>query len=206
MNQNFYDKLKNALCNSDIDFLRTHRDKYDINHCFADEDNDSLLLYAMSDKGSSAYKYLLENGADIGHINAIGEGIWHSVAFCDEVSRVELLLSLYPHSLHSINHQNKEGLTPLHYAIMFGNVNVAMRYVDIGADVFVADSEGCEALHFACLFVFANHIDNLRLTKKLIGKGSNPLSKTKKGNYPLALAINNDLIEVVKYLYAIVYG
>lgn len=60
MNQNFYDKLKNALCNSDIDFLQTHRDKYDINHCFADEDNDSLLLYAMSDKGSSAYKYLLE--------------------------------------------------------------------------------------------------------------------------------------------------
>lgn len=44
MNQNFYDKLKNALCNSDIDFLQTHRDKYDINHCFADEDNDSTCF------------------------------------------------------------------------------------------------------------------------------------------------------------------
>ena len=45
----------------------------------------------------------------------------------------------------------------------------------------------------------------LSLVKKLIEHQANPFIKTKKGNYPLACAVNEDKEDVVKYLVQTVY-
>ena len=45
----------------------------------------------------------------------------------------------------------------------------------------------------------------ISLVKKLIEHQANPFIKTKKGNYPLACAVNEDKEDVVKYLVQTVY-
>ena len=79
--KNRNEDLKNAIACNDFDFLKRNKHKYDINHRFSEEDNDTLLLYSISDKGSSTYKFFLENGADISFVNDEGESIIHSIVY-----------------------------------------------------------------------------------------------------------------------------
>ena len=57
----------------------------------------------------------------------------------------------------------------------------------------------------ACMLSLAKPTDNFILVKKLLESVANPHTKTKKGNYPLAFAVNNDLDEVAKLLYETTY-
>jgi ankyrin repeat protein len=61
---NFDEQLKDAIVCNDVDFLEKHINQHNIDYRFGDEDNDTLLLYAISDKGSEAYKFFLDKGAN----------------------------------------------------------------------------------------------------------------------------------------------
>ncbi|PAF49494.1 hypothetical protein BKH41_02175 [Helicobacter sp. 12S02232-10] len=111
-------QLKNSLCNNDIEFLETYKDQYNINHCFIDEDEDSLLLYAISDGGSEVYQYLLDRGADIFYKNILGENILHAVVFSNDILRLNYLLQKYPDVISLLNIPDNNGTTPLFYSIM----------------------------------------------------------------------------------------
>ena len=54
--------LKDALTANDVVWLKEHEAEFDIDYRFKDCDNDTLLLYAISDAGSEVYRYLLQRG------------------------------------------------------------------------------------------------------------------------------------------------
>ena len=190
----FDEELKEAIVCNDIDFLEKNRDRYDINHRFSseDDDSDSLLLYAISDKGSETYRFFLDNGADTTLINDEGEGIIHAIVFSGLPER---LLEFMKDHTFDINLRANDGTTPLLLSIAIEKYEMAKTLIEAGADISIGDNENFTPLSLASMF------GNLETVKLLIEKGADQHIKTDKGNYPLALAINEDHEDVAKYLF-----
>ncbi|MDO7252699.1 ankyrin repeat domain-containing protein [Helicobacter cappadocius] len=205
MNTDFEEKLKNALCNNDQNFLEHYKNHYDINHSFIDEYNDSLLLYAISDCDSEVYKYLLSRGADLFAKNDLGEGILHSVIFSKKIERLHYLLETYPSIVNMLNDSDNEGSTPILFSIMLKQRSFFDKFLQMGADIHLGDKQDITPLHMACLIKISDSRDNFEIVRSLVESGANFRVKTKQGNYPLALAVNNDFIDIVKYLSSIMY-
>ncbi len=189
---NFKDRLKNAICNNDIDFLDRNREKFSINERFEDEDNDTLLLYSISDNRSSMYKYFLENNADITLTNDEKENVLHAIIYSGDEIRMVEFLDKYNFNLNSCT---IDGASPLLLAISLEQLGMARLLIKKGADVNIGDDDGITPLHLAAQFGY------LDLVVDLVENGADLRKKTKKGNYPLALAINGDYNEIAKYLF-----
>lgn len=82
-------KLKNAICNNDVDFFEEKKHLYSIDERFEDENNDTLLLYSISDSQSNIYKYLIKNNANINLTNDEGENIIHAIVFSGDNKRLQ---------------------------------------------------------------------------------------------------------------------
>lgn len=189
---NFNELLKDAICNTDIEFLEENSSQYDINTRFKDEDNDSLLLYAISDEGSACYKYFLEKGADVKLTNDEGEGILHAIVYSSDVVRLSYILENYQLNIDS---RTNDGATALLLALSLNKADIANVLLHFGADVNIADNEGLAPLHLAV------QIPNLLLVKKMIDIGANPIAKTVKGSVPMAFAANLGDVQMIKYFY-----
>lgn len=100
-----------------------------------------------------------------------------------------------------LNTPECDGETLLHYSILLKDRASFDLFIELGADVDILDSQGCSPLHLACLINFDDENDNLHIVKTLFKHGANPLLKTNFGDYPLTLAINNDLYHVAKFLW-----
>lgn len=196
MDNIFKEQLKNAICNNDLLFLTQNKDKFSINLRFEDEDNDSLLLYAISDRGCDTYNYLLANGADTTVINDEGEGILHAIIYSGMEDRLIDFMNRYSFDINACAVGN---VTPLLLALSLEKNRMANILINKGADVNIGDIEGITPLHLAV------QSKDLELVTNLINHGANLHVKTKMGNYPLALAINADCEEIVRYLYPMIY-
>jgi ankyrin repeat protein len=196
MKENFDELLKDAIACNDFYFLETNSDKYDINHRFADEENDTLLLYSISDAGSNTYSLFIKNGADITLVNDEGEGIVHAIVYSGIENRLVEFLKTYK---DNINVRTHDGVTPLLLAISINNIEMAKILIDEGADVNIGDIEGVTPLHLAA------QQEDVDLVAMLLNKGADIRQKTKRGNYPLALAVNGDYDEIAKYLFSKMY-
>jgi len=188
--ENIDESLKNAIVNCDVNFLENN--KYNINHRFKDEDNDTLLMYAISDDKTDIYKFFLKNKANIELVNDEGENILHSIVYSGDVNRLKFFLDNYK---FDINSKSLEGVTPLLLSTLLGKLKIFDLLVDYKADVNLADNVGNAPLHIAC------NLGYVQMVYKLIELGANINLKTKKGNLPLALAINNDHHDIVKFLF-----
>ncbi|MFA8300062.1 MAG: ankyrin repeat domain-containing protein [Hyphomicrobiales bacterium] len=192
---NIEKKLKEAKLTDDIAFLEKNKDKYDINHRFADEDDDTFLMSTISDPDSDLYKYFIERGADLSLLNGCGENIVHAAVFSGILERIELVLNS-----DNINHQSNDGTTPLLLSICIKKYDVANYLIEKGSDIHIADNELIAPIHMASL------LGNIDLVVRLVERGASLDEKTEKGNLPLALAIRENHIEVVKFLYKKMYG
>ena len=193
---NFDEKLKHAIANEDITFLEANKENYNINHRFQDENNDTLLLYALSDAGSNTYEYLLKNNADITLVNDEGENIIHSVVYSGQVIRLVYILNQY----HlNINLKTNDGTPPLLLSVLLGKYEIFSYLIKHGADVNISDKEGNTPLHPACFIGYK------AMVIELVESGANLFAKTIKGNLPLALAVNGGHDEIVKYLFQKIY-
>jgi len=188
----FTEKLKNAICKNDIFFLESNKTKYYIDDRFEDEDNDTLLLYAISDGLSDAYKYFLEKGSDPNLLNNEGEGILHAIVFSDNNVRLKEVLANYK---LDINHQSNDGATPLLLAVSLERNDMILSLVEYGANVNIADNNGITPLHLAAQQPYLN------IVNCLLENGADVSVKTKQGNLPLALAVNSNNREIIKILY-----
>jgi ankyrin repeat protein len=186
------EKLKIAICKNDIQYLKKNMVFFSINERFSDENNDTLLLYAISDSNSNIYKYFLENGANYNLVNDEGENIIHAIVFSGETERFLEVISNYK---VNINHQAKDGATPLLLAISIEKYDLAILLIKAGADVNLSDNEGLTPLHLAC------QEGNQELVNLLIEKNANLKAKTKAGNVPMSFAANQGHDEIVKILY-----
>jgi ankyrin repeat protein len=194
---NFKEKLKDAICNNNVDFLEKHKHQYLIDERFEDEDNDTLLLYSISDAATNVYEYFLRNNADVFLVNNEGENILHSIVYSGNIERLKIVLDKYKVDINSCT---KDGATPLLLSLSLENSEIANVLINYGADVNIPDIEGITPLHLSV------QLDNLSLVVTLVEHGADILAKTLAGNYPLALAVNAGFEDIIKYLYHKIYG
>jgi len=190
----FKEQLKDAICNDDIEFLENNKAQYSIDERFPDEENDTLLMYSLCDAKSNSFRYLINNNADTTLENDEGENMIHCVVYSGKVDRMEGLLNL-----DNINHQTKQGVTPLLLAILLDKYDIAHFLIQKGADVHLSDEEMNMPIHVAC------NAGNIELVSVLIKMGVDLYSKTKKGNLPIAIAANKGHHDVVKLIYKNMY-
>ncbi len=187
-----------ALYDGDVEFFKSS--SLDINHRLMQEDNDTLLLFAIALKDTDIYQYFLQNGADTMLTNGLGENIFHSMVFSNKINRLEEVLQANPSSIMFINAPDKDDFTPLHCSIILEKIDFFKAFLELGADIHLVDKNSYTALHLICQIPFKNQKENLEIARILLQKGANPFLKTKHGNYPLSLAINRGLDDVAKLL------
>jgi len=197
--ENIDEILKKAIVNNNITFLEENRKNYDINHRFSDEDNDTLLLYAISDKWSETYIFFLNNGANINLTNDEGEGIIHSIIYSGISTRLIDVLNKKPEAMKLVNAQTKDGVSPLLLSVLLERYDIFNILLDLKVDIDLADNECNTPIHMSCFLGYEE------MVFKLVEKGANLHLKTQKGNYPLALAINGDHDRIVRYLFNKIY-
>jgi FOG: Ankyrin repeat len=145
----FKDKLKSAICNNDIEFLNQNREKYSIDDRFDDEDDNTLLLYSISDSKSCVYEYFLKNNADVYLLNNEGENILHAIVYSGDSRRLEKVMYNYK---IDIDFQANDSSTPLLLAISLEHFKMADLLIKYGANVNIADVDGITPLHLSVQF------------------------------------------------------
>lgn len=184
------DELKDAICNNDLVFLSQNINKYSINHRFLDEDNDTLLSYAISDPNSEVYTFFMDKNANTDLVSDDGENILHSAIYSGKLERVKRVINE-----KNINGRSKDGTTPLILSLGLVYEGIAHFLINSGANINYADLEGNLPIHIASFFGMKS------IVLKLIEKGVSLNFKTKKGHLPLALAVNENQVDVIKILY-----
>ncbi|MCF8462726.1 MAG: ankyrin repeat domain-containing protein [Rickettsiaceae bacterium] len=93
-----------------------------------------------------------------------------------------------------INKKNEAGLTLLHTAIMFGQVEIAKLLIDKGANIDLVTTNDNSSLHFAVLF------GQVEIAKLLIDKGANVNLLGNAGKTPLHFAVEFKREKIVELL------
>jgi ankyrin repeat protein len=93
-----------------------------------------------------------------------------------------------------VNTKEGTGMTPLMYAAMYGEPEMAKLLIDSGADIGYKDEHGMSPLLAACMM---GHAD---IVKLLLDKGVNPDGRSGIGTTPLMSAALYHKIDVVKVL------
>jgi ankyrin repeat protein len=188
--------LKNAICNEDYNILSTFIRDNDIDYSFEEDENDSLLAYALSDAGSNSYHFFLENGANVDLLNDEGETVIHSIVFSGDKKRISEVLKI---KQININHQSNDGSTALLLAISIKKKEIFNELIRLKANVNIADNEGVTPLHCACI------TGQKEVVEILIENGVDLWKFTNNGNLAISLAANNGYKDIVKLLYNKMY-
>jgi ankyrin repeat protein len=193
----FKERIKDAICNNDIDFLKKNINSKNLNDRFEDENNDTFLMYSISDYGSKMFTFFMDSGADISLLNNEGENILHSAVYSNDIVRMEYVLSNFD---IDINSQTNEGVTPLLLSLLTGNITLYPILVKYNSNINICDFENNYPIHVAC------NNGYFEIVKDLVARGALLNVRTKKGNFPISLAINSQKSEIVKFLFQKVYG
>lgn len=195
IDHDFKEKLKAALCINDLSFLNDNITSFNVNLRFEDENNDTPLLYSISDKGSVAYRFFLDK-ADLSLVNDEGENMLHSVISTQDKNR---LLEVIEISLPLIDSRRNDGATPLMIATTLDNIEMAKILVDYGANVNIPNLDNMYPIHIACWSGL------LELVKLFASKNARLTDKCNFGFVPISLAANQGHDDIVKFLYSKIY-
>ena len=150
-----------------------------------DQQGRTPLLRAALSERRNVVDYLLIKGATIDISAASILGLRERVAF---------LLKNEP---GLVNVADAAGKTPLHWAALSGNKDVAQLLVDRGAKVNVPDRDGFTALHWTVMF------DHPEVARVLLARAADVNAKVPKFEWtPLRLAVLYDRRELAALLLA----
>ncbi|XP_071164984.1 uncharacterized protein [Mytilus edulis] len=124
------------------------------------ETDDGLTPVIISCQNGNAeqLKELLENGASVRTTDKTGKNALHYCADNLETQCAEMLLMREESLIHV---QDEQGFTPLHMAVIGGNVPLLKLLVRKGADVDILDADGHTPSHWATVCTHLEILDVL---------------------------------------------
>eukprot|EP00919_Chromeraceae_sp_WS-2016_P012558 GHVR01029366.1.p1 GENE.GHVR01029366.1~~GHVR01029366.1.p1 ORF type:complete len:994 (+),score=171.20 GHVR01029366.1:1139-4120(+) len=139
--------------------------------------------------------YLISRGADVNvDIKTQREGrisILHLAAWKSSHEVVNKVIAKSPDDIDRITENN---MTPLHYAVIRGNVDVVRTLIDNSAGIFTTDENENNIMHLACMH---GHIEILNILLALF-VDTEPINID--GRSPLAVAAQGGHIHIVDRL------
>lgn len=117
-------------------------------------------------------EYLLDNGIDTNaQLHESGQTVFFRAA---DLGAEEIVTLIIGKAVVEINHTDKWGLTPLHYASRRGHLGVVGRLIEAGASVNVQEAYGFTPLHEAA------ENGHLEVVKVLVERGADTSKGLKK--------------------------
>jgi ankyrin repeat protein len=112
-----------------------------------EENGESVICFAMRYHcDSEILDLLIENGADLNHIDNEGVSVFDVAVTYNVLAIIERLID----NGFDVNHPTRRsGFTPLMGAVCYGRVEVIQKLLDKGVDVTTRDNHGFSALDFA---------------------------------------------------------
>ncbi|XP_027851111.1 ankyrin-1-like [Aphis gossypii] len=162
----------------------------DVNKTFTADCLNSLMLAIQNHKNEHSW-ILAESGICPSHTNVKKWNALHYAALFH--ASTELLRKLIEIGCDQ-NGVTREGNTPLHHAVISGNVDSVQIFVEMKADIHKTDENGLTALHYAA---YQGHWE---IVKILLAAGSRPNKKTNIKVTPLHFAAKHDRFLVVEEL------
>ncbi|CAB4055064.1 unnamed protein product [Lepeophtheirus salmonis] len=149
----------------------------------------STLLYHNADNA----KLLLQNGADLNLVNALGR---YPIHVADDPESLSLIIN---HDPSEVDRQDRNGNTPLHFAVVSKDKErVSLLIISHSANVNIQNSSGSSPLHLVN--------GDLEIAKSLLASGgADPNLPDASGNTPLHLSVrgrNKDVDKEMKRILA----
>ncbi|XP_071098269.1 serine/threonine-protein phosphatase 6 regulatory ankyrin repeat subunit A-like [Haliotis cracherodii] len=138
------------------------------------------------------FDFLVSKGCDLSVVDANGDNILHVACYC---GNVDMVMHLISQKVCGIESRGKYGRTPIMQAAFFGRIDVFELLLNEGADLSVADDDGDNILHVACLG------GNVAMVKVIVSKDVLPLeSRGKYGRTGVMHAANKGHRDVLDLL------
>lgn len=226
VNEYGYDVMEDNLffyyvSNGDFDHVKPYVKNGILNNITSYSLNQALIV-AIKKGYIDIFKYLIQNGADI---NVVDYNNNNMLMMEPTLEMVKFLLKFNI----NVNLKNKNGVTPLIYALKNSNIENAELLIEAGANIIDADNDGETTLMYAVLdgtdtvkfllkyngvinminlvdndgytaLGYAERYDQYDTFKLLIENGADIEIKNKKGLTPLMIALSKASINYIKLL------
>jgi len=154
-------------------------------------DYDKLLTEAIEKKDSSLFRKSILNGAILEFKGINGGNIFHVLN--GSIANEELISTLKSKGI-PINEADNNGNSPLHVAILTGEIEYARTLINQGADLNLKNNMELSPLHLAA------YLNDDEIVKHLLEKGAEIDIKGNSGYTPLHIVTEMNHITVAKEL------
>lgn len=162
----------------------------DVNKTFTSDCLNSLMLAIHNDKIEQSW-ILAENGINPLHTDVKK---WNALHYATLFKSSPKLLRKLIEIGCDPNGVTREGMAPLHHAVISASIDAVKILIATKADIHKTDENGLTALHYAAYQGF------WKIVKILLAAGSRPNKKTNSKVTPLHFAAKHDHYLVVKEL------
>ncbi|PWA72310.1 ankyrin repeat-containing domain-containing protein [Artemisia annua] len=156
-----------------------------------DTERKSVMSLAIESGNLDVVRVIIESGFVIDHLN---DRYLHDAASINGVDIMELLCMNYLDI--DINSIDSRGRTAMHVAANHGHLEVLDFLTTLGSDASVVDNDGWNPLHHAS---YKGHVAAVEFLLNSCSYIKNAV--TKNGKSPIALAYENDNMELYDMLY-----
>lgn len=193
INNNLFNLIKSQKWN---DFLELLNKNSDVNVNIRDTSNNYLIQYAILFNNIESVKLILKRQCKLDILDIDGRTLLHNPIKYGYNSILETLLANEKDTvgISLLDHFDNKGLFPIHYAIIFKNINALKIILKFTNNIDVSDQDGNTALHYAI------KIKDLDMYKLIIDMSPDINFQTNQGESPLHIACNFSQSEMAKML------